>query len=209
MEEYIFSRIENRIRLQWLCLLIMRVGFFFVSPHIVRYFDPSNSYFSFHGCIHEMFATDPSSMSMGVIFSCFYIYLAYNMQGTMLLTLYLISTPFFLLLSITFFLLPDVSWIFRESKSLFTLGAFFLGNALSIWWYILSLKLIKINSKVRELRKLHVFEDKSEIFSLFLKVQTLENLEWEYSNAIKKYPQFETLITNEYKIRKKDLLQPS
>lgn len=130
-----------------------------------------------------------SSIPFWIIYHC-----AYRKPGTKWLMFYLIILPIQFVSSLQSLREDPRAWL-----------GIIIGLPICIWWYVLSLKLRKINKSQQPhkqdpqyLKAVHALKS----------AKTMEELEWQFSNLMKEWPQFEAFSSKEYSLRKREFDQP-
>jgi len=118
---------------------------------------------------------------------------AYKNQGTALLTCWLIWGPIRVLLSTTgLFKESWTPWVFIENV---------LDLSIYAWWYILSLRLRRMNKK----KQVPSCPEYIESLQVLKEQTSRESLNEEFSKLIRNWPQFEPTSSKEYKLKKTEL----
>ena len=129
-----------------------------------------------------------SSIPFWIIYHC-----AYRKPGTKWLMFYLITVPIQFVSSLPSLRDDPRAWL-----------GIVICLPICIWWYVLSLKLRKIN-KLQQPRK----QDPQYLKAVHAlkSAKTMEELEWQFSHLMKEWPQFETFSSKEYSLRKREFNQ--
>ncbi|NNM44258.1 MAG: hypothetical protein HKM07_07950 [Chlamydiae bacterium] len=86
----------------------------------------------------------------------------------------------------------------------------FLTLTVTLWWYVLSWRLRKINHKIKHLHKLAKDTlELDKIIDRIKKTKNLEALDTVLYKSVAKLPQFESIISREYQTKKSILLEMS
>jgi hypothetical protein len=119
--------------------LIVTVVYKFILPLLL--FAISASLFEKNECPPEVVSELLRNVFLGLISLWIFWHCAYKKNGTKLLTLFLVLSPIIVA--------KDLMRSLKESTDPWTLGLLILGLSLYIYWYIFSLKLKRINQKIK------------------------------------------------------------
>lgn len=205
---------EKKIRSSWLKVSLLSVGVQCISAFINWIFPLANA----------SYQMNPFFLLVGPIFSLSMMILlyffSYRNHGTKLLTAFLvwifIGTVFIwgklLIVAITGAakignIEFDGVFGLLGLDNFWRLVVFPFATGISIWWFVLSLKLRKVNKTIKKLPDpLAQFKD---VLTKIRTIVNLEDLDTTFHEAVARLPQFEPALSKEYGIRKDVLLSSS
>ena len=121
---------------------------------------------------------------------------AYVKNGTAWLTWCLIISPLQICMS------------FKDGENAIQVLILLLNVFLFAWWYICSIKLRRINKKIciqKTQKKLH--PEYLQLVEVLKASSSVEELDALFHKAVEAWPQFESVSSKEYKLKKSELLQ--
>lgn len=126
---------------------------------------------------------------------------AYKKYGNILLTFLLIVSPIRMV--------ADIFQSLQESLDILSTILILLDSGIFLWWYALSLKLRKLNSKIRSQSMLSS-ESYSQALSILQNATTLDELDSDFGRLMRNLEKEGTLTVNAvfeaYKVKKEALL---
>lgn len=198
-KNYSFSQKEKKIRKRWLNLTIF-THIFIPSIFLLLGILASSIYKSLSLVIGiPVFAI--------LIFLSFYIlyHCAYQKLGTRYLTFCIILGSLNEIRNLGKTIVSSDLLTLPTSKYLFLLEV--ISFAISVYWYVLSFQLRKMNKKIRlrERRSIESSEEYKNIISTIQTASSTEDLNRIISELFEKWPNYKPMISEEYEEKKEAL----
>jgi hypothetical protein len=134
---------------------------------------------------------------IGLVLLWMIVHCAYKKHGTKLLLIWLVIIPFRMLFSIIF--------LVKESHNPWIVAQILLECTMYAWWYILSLRLRKINKTIQYFHVLKNSEEYKKAMSEIQAARTLEDLDSKFHTARKNWPDLEYSLIKEYRSKRTNL----
>jgi hypothetical protein len=179
-----FTQDEIKVRSQWLTATFWFFIWFPLIQSVINFFNPKGHFY--------LFSLPVQLLWFWAIWRC-----AHEKPGTKLLTFLLVLAPLQLI--------ALVGLLSRRSADLWAYGESLADLALYTWWFILSLKLRRINKRL-QLKKKFTAEYKAALQTLE-SATTLDELEIKFSELIHTWPQCEPATSKAYMDKKSELLK--
>lgn len=201
--DYPLSEKENKIRKRWLQALVCS---HFLPPlcfFLIPFFAPDVSEVAFKAAFISLVW---GLISFSIVFHC-----TYRKSGAILLMLFLIFFPFVFIKFVVNWVLIFLLFNAEVSASFnicFVFG-FFIFISIGVWNYLLSLKLRRINKLRKANNKIRLAKEDPDYLDSIVKIRgisEIDALDQQFSDLVRKWPQFQSISCKEYEVRKSELL---